>query len=137
MSRALQVALALVLGTGAGCSSSETKPTSTNATETPPPASTKDVTLSIKNEAAEPRLVWVETYHPEKGKMSGAPDNLVQLGTLASGESITKTFPVAIGGWYRVIGANSDGDQGDKRVKFMGSFAKVKDADEPPVRINK
>jgi hypothetical protein len=121
-----------------GCSSEEKKPgtTSSFTTETPPPAS-RDVTISVKNETAEPRVTWVETYHPEKGNMSGQPDSIVQLGTLAPGESVSKTIPVAFKGWYRVIGAKPMEGEKDK-VLFMGAFAKIKETgDEPPVRINR
>lgn len=126
----------------AGCSSSDKpadRPASSGSSDSTTPPSTRDVTLTIKNEASDPRLVWVETYHPGKNdKMTDAPDEAVQIGTLAAGESVTKTFPVALRGWYRVVGATPGDDAHDRKVKFMGSVTRVKDTgEEPTVRVNR
>ncbi|MEZ0230285.1 MAG: hypothetical protein ACAI25_16805 [Planctomycetota bacterium] len=132
----LLVAVLLV----AGCSSSETKPssggTSTHGEDKPAPA-THDVTLTVKNDAKDPRNTWIETYEPGKGDLSGAPIDMLKLGTLAAGESITKTFPLPHRGWYRVVAAR-ELDESNAKVIFIGKFTRAKEQGaEAPVSVNR
>ncbi len=134
--RSTLAALLVASLAAAGCSSSDEKPQGGNTTATTDAPATREVKLVVTNDVKEPRVVWVETYHPEKGRMSGSPDAIVQLGILAPGDTVTKTLPVALGGWYRAIGAKQMEGEKDK-VLFMGAFSKIRDGEEPPIKVNR